>query len=218
MKKILILSFIILTTALNGQTVTIADLQRMALAENPRIKAMEAEALMMKKRIPQSTALEDPKLKLGVNNLSAKTLSFPKQSLTSRDIDPSQVILGKGYTQMIPYMESGVSQMIPLGKLGFRKKIAVKEHERSAVKIRAEKVEILHMLCMNYYELMYARSSLNILDNIKKQIKLVIDSEVAVGREVSLTSSKQKSSTTWPMRRTLASGRSRKNWNRKLTI
>ena len=75
----------------------LVDLQRTALSANPRIKAMEAEAQMMKKRIPQSTALEDPKLKLGINNLSVTSPSFTKEDMTSKEI--------------------GISQMIPLGKL-----------------------------------------------------------------------------------------------------
>jgi cobalt-zinc-cadmium efflux system outer membrane protein len=179
MKTIPIIFILISGSAVYGQTAMITELQYMALKENPRIKAMESESQMMKRRIPQSTAIDDPKLKLGVNNLSAKTLSFPKQYLTSRDTAPDQATLGKGYTEMIPYLEIGVSQMIPLGKLGFRKKIAVKEHEKSSVKIKAEKVEILHMLRMNFYELMYARSSIKILDDIKKRLKLVVDSEIA---------------------------------------
>jgi cobalt-zinc-cadmium efflux system outer membrane protein len=179
MKTLIIITVMLFSDALYGESMTIVELQRAALASNPRLMAMDAEAQMMKKRIPQSLALEDPKLKLGVNNLSAKTLSYPRQYISSRDIDPSQVVIGKGYTEMIPAVEIGVSQMIPLGKLGFRKKVAKKEHERSTVKFRAEKVEILHMLRMNYYDLMYARASMKILDDIKKQIKLIIDSEIA---------------------------------------
>jgi outer membrane protein TolC len=182
MKPLFIFTVLLVSSALYGESMTIVELQRSALAANPRIRAMDAEAQMTKKRIPQSTALEDPKLKLGVNNLSAKNLSYPRKYITSRSTDPSQMAIGKSYEEMIPAFEVGVSQMIPVGKLGFRKKVAEKEYERSTVRFRAEKVEILHMLRMNYYELMYARSSIKILDDIKRQIKLVIDSEIAAAK------------------------------------
>jgi outer membrane protein, heavy metal efflux system len=182
MKKLSILIIFLLYQAAYGQTATITELQNIALSENPRIKAMESEARMVKRRIPQSDALEDPKLKAGVNWLSAKNLSYPKQYITSRDLDPSQVTFGKGYLDIIPYAEFGISQMIPLGKLGFRRKIAVKEYDKAATKFKAEKVETLHMLRMNFYELTYLRSSIKILEDIKKQIKLVIDSEVAAAK------------------------------------
>jgi outer membrane protein TolC len=137
----------------------LVELQKIALEENPRIKAMKAEAQMMKKRIPQSIALEDPKLKLGINNLSVKNPSFTKEDMTSKEI--------------------GVSQMIPLGRLPYQNKIARQEYEKAMIKLKAEKVETLHMLRMNYYELMYTGSSIGILEDIKKQIRLVIDSEAA---------------------------------------
>lgn len=181
MKKIIAALFL-MSAAAHAETTTIVELQRIALSENPRIKAMESESIMMKKRIPQSMALEDPRLKLGINNLSARTFSFPRDSITSRDIGTSQITTGKGYAQMIPSFEIGISQMIPLGKLGFRKKIAAGEYEKATVKLRAEKVETLHMLRMNFYELAYARDAVRILEQIKKQFKLVIDSEMAGAR------------------------------------
>ncbi len=179
MKKFIILTMLMSASAAYSQTAAITELQNMALSENPKIKAMESEARMAKKRIPQSDALEDPKLKAGVNWLSAKNLSYPKQYFTSKNLDPAQVTFGKGYLDIIPYAEFGISQMIPIGKLGFRRKIAVKEYDKAAMKFKAEKVETLHMLRMNYYELAYLRSSIKILEDIKKQLKLVVDSEVA---------------------------------------
>ncbi len=162
MRKIAILIIILFQATVYSETVTITELQRTALSGNPRIKAMEAESQMMKKRIPQSTALEDPKLKLGLNNMPVKSFSFTKEDMTSKEI--------------------GISQMIPLGKLPYQKKIAVQEYDKALLKLKAEKVEILHMLRMNYYELMYTGSSIKILEDIKKQIKLVIDSEVAAAK------------------------------------
>ena len=180
MKKVIGMAYVILISIrLFGETKTVVELQQAALSENPRIKAMEAESQMMKQRIPQSDALEDPKLKVAANSLSAKTFSNPRDNMTSRGLGTSQVTQGKAYEEMPPYLEFGISQMIPIGKLGYRRKIAVQEYERAVFKLKAEKVETLHMLRMNYYELVFVRSSIKILEDIKRQIKLVIDSEVA---------------------------------------
>jgi hypothetical protein len=131
MRTILVITALLIQAAAYGRTGQLVELQRIALSGNPRIKAMEAEAQMMKKRIPQSTALEDPKLKLGINNLPVKSPSFTKEDMTSKEI--------------------GVSQMIPLGRLPYQNKIAHREYEKALVKLKAEKVETLHMLRMNYY-------------------------------------------------------------------
>lgn len=182
MRKLLILTPLLIWAAVYGEPAVLVELQRTVLSGNPRIKAMTAESEMMKKRIPQSDALEDPKLKVGVNNLSAKNFSNPRDNMTSRGYGTAQTTVGKSYEEMPPYMEFGVSQMIPIGKLGVRRRIAVKEYDRAALALRAETVETLHMLRMNYYELVFARSSIRILEGIKKQIKLVIDSETAAAK------------------------------------
>jgi cobalt-zinc-cadmium efflux system outer membrane protein len=72
--------------------------------------------------------------------------------------------------------------MIPLGKLGYKKSIAEKEYEKAAVKLKAEKVETLYKLRMYIYEIIYTRSSIKIMEDIKRQIKLVIDSEIAASK------------------------------------
>lgn len=159
MRKLFVVASLLIQAAVYGDPAALVELQSTALTGNPRIRAMEAEVQMMKKRIPQSTALEDPKLKLGLNNLSVKSPSFTKEDMTSKEI--------------------GISQMIPLGRLPYQKKIAVLEYEKAMSKLKAERVETLHMLRVNYYELMYAGSSIRVLEDIKKQIKLVIESEMA---------------------------------------
>ncbi|HNW29930.1 MAG TPA: TolC family protein [Spirochaetota bacterium] len=159
MRYLFVMIVLLMGAAAFSDPAVLVELQKITLEENPRIKAMKAEAQMMKKRIPQSVALEDPKLKLGINNLSVKNPSFTKEDMTTKEI--------------------GVSQMIPLGRLPYQNKIARQEYEKAMIKLKAEKVETLHMLRMNYYELLYTGSSIGILEDIKRQIRLVIDSEVA---------------------------------------
>jgi outer membrane protein, heavy metal efflux system len=161
MRKIILFIFCLIQPAYS-QTLSIEELQNIALNENPGIKAMESDVQMMKKRIPQSNALDDPQIKLGVNNLPANSFSFTKEDMTSKEI--------------------GISQMIPVGKLGFRKSIAEMEYEKALANLRAGRVETLYMLRMYIYELIYTRSSIAIIEEIKKQIKLVVDSEIAASK------------------------------------
>lgn len=149
--------------ALHGKNVSLKDIQELALAHNPRIKAMEREAAMMKKRIPRASALDDPKLKFGVNNLPAGSLSFKKENMTSKEI--------------------GVSQMIPLwGKLSSKERIATLEYQKAVERLRLERIEMLHILRMNVYELVNLHATAVILNEIKDQLKLVIDSELAANK------------------------------------
>ena len=142
-----IIIFLLTQTAVYSEINPIVELQNITISENQRIKAMEAESEMIKKRIPQSTAIDDPKLKLGFNNVPLSTFSFTSEDMTSKEI--------------------GLTQMIPLGKLGYKESIAVKEYTKSRIKIKAEKVMTAHQVRMNIYELVYLRSSIKILDEIK---------------------------------------------------
>ena len=162
MKKTALLVMLLVTPLFSEGNDQIFMLQNSALSHNPKIAAMESEAHMMKSRIEWSTTLDDPRIKFGVNNLPIGSYSFMEEDMTSKEI--------------------GISQMIPFGKLGTRKTIAEKEYEKSLLKLKKEKVEILHELRMNIYELIYTRSSIVILEEIKKQIKLLIDREVAASK------------------------------------
>jgi len=162
MKKILLLVILMVSPLFGEGNEKIFEMQNSALSYNPKLQAMERETLMMKSRIDWSTSLEDPKLKFGVNNLPVGSYSFTKEDMTSKEI--------------------GITQMIPVNKLGIKRNIAEKEYEKSLLRFRKEKVDTLHELRMNIYELIYIRSSIVILEDIKKQIKLLIEREVAASK------------------------------------
>ncbi len=170
MSKALFTTLLLLSVILSGFScylfagpVSLADLQKRALAENPRLKAMSDEAEMMKRRVPPSASLDDPKVKLALNNVPTDSFSLTREDMTSKEI--------------------GLSQMIPLGgKLGSKERIAVREYERSRERLRKERIELLHMLRMSAYEIEYVRSSERILGDIKKQLKLLIESEIAASK------------------------------------
>ena len=162
MKKTLLLVILLASPLFSEGNEQIFMIQNSALMNNPRLKAMEQESSMMKSRIEWSGTLEDPRLKFGVNNLPVGSYSFTKEDMTSKEI--------------------GISQMIPFSKLGARRTIAEMEYQKSLFKLKKEKVETLHDLRMNLYELIYTRSSIAILEEIKRQIKLLIDREVAASK------------------------------------
>lgn len=162
MKKTALLVILLVSPLFSEGNDQILLLQNSAIEHNPRLQAMERETVMMKNRVEWSTALDDPRLKFGINNLPVGSYSFTKEDMTSKEI--------------------GISQMIPLGKLGIKKIIAEKEYEKSLLKLKKEKVDMLHELRMNIYELIYTRSSIGIIEEIKKQIKTVIEREVAASK------------------------------------
>lgn len=159
----LTLAFSTLSVTLHSEPLRFADLQRLAIEHNPAIRAMEQEVLMMKSRIPQAGSLDDPRLKLGVNNLPSDSFSFKDEDMTSKEI--------------------GVSQMIPLwGKLSSKERIAEGEYNKAVERLRRERIEVLNMLRTSIYELQGIRSTIQVLNEIKDRLKLVIDSEIAANK------------------------------------
>ncbi len=142
---------------------TLVELQELALKENPRLRAMVNEAEMLKLRAAPLSAPEDPKLRLGLNNLSTDDPSLTGDPMTS--------------------LEVGVSQMLTLwGKLGLREKIALGRHGLALEALRRERIETLHRVRESFYELNYLAMARVILGDIKKRIRLVMDGEVAASK------------------------------------
>lgn len=159
-KNIFILFFLIVNNLYAVERLSLLELQEIAVKENPKIKAMELETEMFKKRISVSGTLDDPKLKLGINNLPLSNFSFKEEDMTSKEI--------------------GVIQMFPLGdKLKIKEGIAFKDYEKSVEKLRKERVELLNTVRMNVYELLYVRESKKIADEMREQIKLLIDTQIS---------------------------------------
>ncbi len=141
----------------------LAELEAFALAGNPRLKAMEAEAAMAHKRIRPARALDDPRLKLGANSLPAADPNFRDSDMTTKEL--------------------GVSQMVPLGgKLSAREAIAEIEYRQARERLRGEKIELVTMLRAASYELAFVRASIVIVNDIRAQIRLVIDGEIAASK------------------------------------
>lgn len=157
---ILIMFFFIISIA-NAESYKLEDLSKILLSENPRIQSMEREVKMRQLKISSVSSLEDPKLKIGINNIPVDTWSFKDEDMTSKEI--------------------GISQMIPLGgKLKAKETIAYKELEIAKENLRKEKINMLFELEKNYYELTYIKNSIKILEDIKNYLKIIINSESAL--------------------------------------
>lgn len=155
---LIVLSLISFSSRLMSEEVRLFDLQKILLRENLRIKAMQSEVEMLKKKILPSKSLDDPKLKLAINNMPLNDFSLRNEDMTSKEI--------------------GISQMIPLGgKLNFKEEIALKEYYKALERLRKERIENLNMLRMNYYELSYLKNAQKTVNEMKEYFKLLIDIE-----------------------------------------
>lgn len=158
-----ILFFFCHAVNLLAEPMNLVDLQKLALKNNPRIKAMEGEVRMAQARILQSQSFEDLKLKFAINSLPLDTLSFRDEDMTSKEI--------------------GISQMVPLwGKRAINERIAEIGHLKSFEALRKERIEILNRLRIGVYEMAAARQSKEILSQTQSQLRLLINSETALSK------------------------------------
>ncbi|OPZ35496.1 MAG: Outer membrane efflux protein [Spirochaetes bacterium ADurb.BinA120] len=149
--------------ALSEGPMRLPELESFALSNNPRLKAMRYEAAMAHKRIGPAAALDDPRVRLGANSLPAADPNFRDSDMTSKEI--------------------GVSQMVPLGgKLSARENIAEIEYRQARERLRGERLALIEALRSSAYELAYVRGSILILNDIRAQIRLIIDGEVAASK------------------------------------
>ncbi len=149
-----------LSSIINLEAYNLEDLSKILLAENPKIQSMEREVKMKELKLVYSSSLDDPKLKIGINNIPVNSWSFKDEDMTSKEI--------------------GIAQMIPLGgKLKIKENIANKELLIAKENLRKEKINMLFELQKNYFELAYISSSIKILEDMKGYLKLLIDSESA---------------------------------------
>ena len=162
MKLLYVLTIVVsLHTPLFAEELDIVSLQHALVNDNPRLKAFQSETEMIKHKIVQSSSLDDPKLKLGVNNLPADSFSFDREDMTSKEV--------------------GISQMFPLwGKLSTKERIMTLKFQKSLERLRLERVESLHLLRVNVYQLIAAREKMQIFKQIKKDLRMVIESQKAL--------------------------------------
>lgn len=158
--NILILqSFLLILTPANGnagaEKISISEAEKIVLTENPGLQAALKEVKARQSAVASSVSLDDPKIKLGVNNLPAANPNFKDSDMTSKEI--------------------GLSQMFPLGgKLSSRRSIAEIEYNIAKEMYRKEKTDAITSLRVNFYELAFIRESIVINEDIKEQLKLLI--------------------------------------------
>ncbi len=145
---------------LSAEEYSIQELQQIALKHNPKLRSMKSQVDMMKHRISVSTSLDDPKLKLALNNLPVNDFSLRDEDMTSKEIT--------------------LSQMIPLGgKLTSKEIIAIKDYYKAIENYRKERLELLHQLRLFFYEILYLDELIKINEDAKKYLEVLIESEKA---------------------------------------
>jgi outer membrane protein TolC len=155
--KIIISLFVISRfTIVYAQPVDISNAQEILLKNNPKLKAIKKQVESLEKKIPQASSLEDPRIKLGLNNIPISNLSFKESDMTSKEI--------------------GIIQMIPLfGKLSVREQIAALYYQKAIETYRFYKSLLLHELRTNFYEIGYLKEYSAVLEDIKKYLTLMLE-------------------------------------------
>lgn len=143
-----------------AQTIDIHVAQGLIVSNSPKLQALTLQLEKIQKRIPQVSALDDPKITFGVNNLPVSSFSLKESDMTS-----------KGIT---------VSQMFPLfGKLSTKEQIAVLEYQKMRENIRLYQSWLLHECRTLFYELKYFQNYIELIDETKKYLTLLLESQKA---------------------------------------
>ncbi len=125
-----------------------------ALANNPELKASDARWRMFENRVAQVRSLDDPMLKLGIQNgIVRAPFNFSKDSMTQKVI--------------------GISQQIPFwGKRALKGEAAAKEAESYKWTLEERKLELKRMVREAWYQLYFIDRSLGI---VERNIRILDD-------------------------------------------
>ncbi len=139
-----------------SQTLDFVQAQNIVLNENFKLKALRHQVGQYRMRIPQSSSLPDPELKLGVNNIPVTKPSFKESDMTSKEI--------------------GIYQMIPLyGKLSAKERIAILEYKKALEMYRLYQAYYLHTIRSYYLEIAYLTEYIKIIEDTKRYLTFLLD-------------------------------------------
>ncbi len=170
MKRALVVSFLGLFAAANGfaaETVTLDDLIRSALNNNPGVAVAEARYEAAKARIPQASALEDPRFDFEYNRM------IPRMVNMTTD-DPGVM------------RTFGVSQEFPFPtKLLLRGQIAAKESQIAYAQYQEKKNAVISEVKALYAELSFIYKTIEIVRENKlllEQLNATASSRYSLGK------------------------------------
>jgi outer membrane protein, heavy metal efflux system len=149
-----------------AQELNLGELLQEALAQNPELKAREAEVSAAAARVPQAGALPDPMLTLGVMSLPVDSWSFNREPMTQKTVE--------------------LSQEFPFpGKRPLLARAAGAERETAEARLAALRNQVVREVREAYAELYYLDHALEInRQNLEllKQFVQVAGSRYAVGQ------------------------------------
>ncbi|MCX8123537.1 MAG: TolC family protein [Spirochaetes bacterium] len=153
---LVLIIFGILPTQAGSETIDFIKAQNILLVHNMKLKAMQLQVEQSKKKISIESSLPDPAIKLGINNVPVDTPSFNESDMTSKEI--------------------GVYQMIPLfGKLSTKERIAYLEYKKALETYRLYQAYYLHLMRSYFFEIVYFKEYLKIIEETKQYLALLID-------------------------------------------
>ena len=109
-----------------AQELKLGELLQEALAQNPELKAREAEVSAAAARVPQAGALPDPMLTLGVMSLPVDSWSFSRETMTQKTVELSQEFPFPGKRPLLT-RAAGAEREIAEARLGALRNLTVRE-------------------------------------------------------------------------------------------
>jgi cobalt-zinc-cadmium efflux system outer membrane protein len=116
-----------------------------ALTQNPSLKAAAARVKAFEEMIPQSNALPDPRLGVGLANLPVSSFAFDREPMTGKWISLSQTF---------PFP----------GKLGLKRTIAQSDRDEQTALLEDEKASLIRLVKETYYTWAFIRESLRLVE------------------------------------------------------
>lgn len=169
-QRLCIIAIFFISVPLRAQTVehtpTLQDLIRVALSNNPSLKAAHNQVEALQSLVEQSSALPDPVLSLNLLNLPVNTFRLNQEPMTGKQVS--------------------VMQSIPFpGKIALKKDIA-RSGVRSAEEQRNEmEIQLVKNIKLNYYEYYYVCRALQTVDKNKgilNQFITIAETRYSVGK------------------------------------
>ena len=140
--------------SLSAQTSTLDSLISTAIRVSPKLKMLQAKVDASRNRIEENSNLPDPMLTLGLMNLPTNSFSFNQEPMTGKVI---------GISQSFPYP----------GKLSAVADVAVSDVGIVKEEYNDSKNEIKKNVSQAYYNLLFVRESISIVEESKKLLQSI---------------------------------------------
>jgi outer membrane protein TolC len=152
----------------NENVLSLDQLIKMAIEENPQLQSFHSATLADSARIPQSGALPDPILSLNLLNLPTNSFSFDQEPMTGKQI---------ALRQLFPFP----------GKLSLKEKISSENAAISIANYHEYKNQLIKELKQAYYDLFFIDKSIEITKKNRRLLEKyakIAETKYSVGKGI----------------------------------